>query len=60
MVGVRSAGTVLAINPDRNAPVWDHADTGIVADWRDCIDILVEELRHEISRRQTQVEATAR
>lgn len=57
MVGVRSAGMVLAINPDRNAPVWDHADVGIVADWRDCIDALEEELRRVIEPRSTPVEA---
>lgn len=45
MVGVRSAGTVLAINPDPHAPVWDHADVGIVAHWQDCISILLEELK---------------
>jgi electron transfer flavoprotein alpha subunit len=48
MVGVRSAGTVLAINPDRHAPVWNHADAGIVSDWQDCIDLLAEELRRAI------------
>ncbi len=47
MAGVRSAGTVLAINPDRTAPVWDHADIGIVADWRDCIGMLEAELRRD-------------
>lgn len=52
MVGVRSAGTVLAINPDRNAPVFDHADVGIVADWRECIAILEAEIRQVIGRRR--------
>ncbi|BBY38019.1 hypothetical protein MMAN_21530 [Mycobacterium mantenii] len=57
MAGVRSAGTVLAINADRMAPVFDHADVGIVADWRDCIDILEEELRQAITTRSAPVEA---
>ena len=35
IVGVRAARTVLAINPDPAAPVFDHADVGIVGDWRD-------------------------
>lgn len=55
MVGVRSAGTVLAINPDRHAPVWDYADAGIVAGWRECIDVLVEELRQAIAHRPAPV-----
>jgi electron transfer flavoprotein alpha subunit len=36
---------VLAINPDPDAPIWEHADTGIVADWRDAVPLLVAELR---------------
>ena len=33
-VGVRAAGTVLAINGDAGAPIFQAADVGIVADWR--------------------------
>lgn len=52
MVGARSAAMVLAINPDRNAPVFDNADVGIVADWRECIAILEAEIRQVIGRRR--------
>ena len=41
MVGVRASGTVLAINPDPDALVWDHADVGIVGDWREVLPLLV-------------------
>lgn len=44
MAGVRSAGMVLAINPDPGAPVWEHADVGIVATWQECIEMLESEL----------------
>ena len=44
-VGVRAARTVLAINPDPNAPIFQAADVGIVADWRDTLPLLVNELR---------------
>jgi electron transfer flavoprotein alpha subunit len=44
VVGVRAAGTVLAINPDPSAPVFAHADAGIVADWQDALPLLVREL----------------
>ena len=43
-IGIRAAGTVLAINPDRDAPIFDHADIGIVADWRDAVPLLVDQL----------------
>jgi electron transfer flavoprotein alpha subunit len=44
VVGVRAAGTVLAINPDPSAPVFDAADVGIVGSWRDAVPRLVEAL----------------
>lgn len=31
VAGMQRAGTVIAINPDRNAPIFDYADFGIVA-----------------------------
>jgi electron transfer flavoprotein alpha subunit len=43
-VGLRAAGTVLAINPDPDAPIFQAADIGIVADWRDALPLLVSEL----------------
>jgi electron transfer flavoprotein alpha subunit len=45
MVGVRSAGTILAVNPEPEAPVFAAADVGITADWRDAVPALVAELR---------------
>jgi electron transfer flavoprotein alpha subunit len=44
VVGTRSAGTVLAVNHDPDAPVFDWADVGIVADWRLAVPALVTEL----------------
>jgi electron transfer flavoprotein alpha subunit len=44
MVGVRASGTVLAVNPDPQALVWDHADVGIVGDWREVLPLLVARL----------------
>ena len=43
-VGLRAARTVLAINPDPDAPIFQAADIGIVADWRDALPLLVSEL----------------
>ena len=44
MMGVRAAGTVLAINPDPDALVFDAADAGIVGDWHDAVPLLVDHL----------------
>jgi electron transfer flavoprotein alpha subunit len=44
-VGVRATGTVLAINPDPDAPIWSATDVGILGDWREVVPLLVEALR---------------
>ena len=44
MVGVRKAATVLAINADPEALVFDHCDVGIVGDWRTVLPELVHAL----------------
>ena len=44
MVGVRSSGTVLAINPDPDALVFGVSDIGIVADWHDAVPLLAKAL----------------
>jgi electron transfer flavoprotein alpha subunit len=41
MVGARSAKTILAINNDPSAPVFDWSDIGLVADWREVVPLLV-------------------
>jgi electron transfer flavoprotein alpha subunit len=48
MVGVRAAGTVMAINPDRNALVWQYADVGVVAPFQECVSLLVKEIREAL------------
>ncbi|MDQ1455609.1 MAG: hypothetical protein QOH28_1229, partial [Actinomycetota bacterium] len=44
-IGLRATATVLAINADASAPIFDAADAGIVGDWRDVLPLLVEQLR---------------
>ena len=41
MAGVRSAGTVLAVNADPGAEVFDVADVGIVGDWQEAVGALL-------------------
>ena len=43
-VGVRNAGTVVGINPDPDAPLWDVVDVGIVGDWAEVLDALIPRL----------------
>jgi electron transfer flavoprotein alpha subunit len=45
MVGARGAGTVLAVNADRAAPVFGFCDIGVVGDWREVVPLLADALR---------------
>jgi electron transfer flavoprotein alpha subunit len=45
IVGVRTAGTILAINQDGQAPVFEHCDIGIVGDWHQVLPLLTDALR---------------
>ncbi len=42
--GVRSSGSIVAVNPDPEAPIFDWCDVGFVADWRDVFDELIPRL----------------
>jgi electron transfer flavoprotein alpha subunit len=44
-IGLRAARTVLAINSDPSAPIFDAADAGIVGDWHETLPLLVAELQ---------------
>ncbi len=47
LIGVSGAGSVLAIHPDRSAPVFHAADIGVVADWHDVVPGLAAALADE-------------
>ena len=53
MVGVRAAGTILAVNTDREAPVFEHCDVGIVGDWHQVVPQLRDALRRAAARRDS-------
>ena len=50
MVGVRAAGTIVAVNVDRSAPVFEHCDVGIVGDWHEVVPLLHAALRRDGAR----------
>jgi electron transfer flavoprotein alpha subunit len=45
MVGIRSAGTIVAINEDIDAPVFSSCDIGLVGDWHQVVPLLTAALR---------------
>jgi electron transfer flavoprotein alpha subunit len=48
MIGVTAAGTILAINSDPRAPVFDVSDVGIVGEWKDAVAMLCDSLRERV------------
>lgn len=50
LIGVRNAGTIVAIDRDPEAPVLDACDVGMVGDWRELVPVLADGLRRELDR----------
>ena len=44
MVGLRKAGTIVAINKNAKAPIFQQADFGLVADWSTALPLLTREI----------------
>lgn len=44
-VGMSGSGVVLAINKDRNAPIFACADYGVVSDWQEAVDEMIDDLK---------------
>lgn len=48
-VGMQGSGTIVAINKDRNAPIFDYCDLGVVGDVQQVVPKLTELLRARTS-----------
>ena len=45
IVGMKNAGTVVAVNKDAEAPIFDIADYGIVGDLFEAVPVMIEEVK---------------
>ncbi len=45
IVGMKNAGTIIAVNKDAEAPIFDIADYGIVGDLFDAVPVMIEEVK---------------
>jgi len=50
-MGVRSSGTIVAVNPDPDALIFGWSDIGIVGDWREVVPLLVDRLGVALAER---------
>lgn len=44
-VGMSSARTVVSVNRERSAPIFACSDFGIIADWQDTIDMMIQYIK---------------
>ncbi len=49
VIGIRECRIVVAVNKDPDAPIFRHADYGIVGRWEDIIPLLIERFRERCS-----------
>lgn len=45
IAGMSGGGTVISVNTDRNAPIFNCSDYGIVADWRQTIEAIIDYIK---------------
>jgi electron transfer flavoprotein alpha subunit len=59
-IGIRRSRVILAVNSDRDAPIFSDADIGVVGDWREVLPLLCQQLEKVLHERTTHALAKSR
>lgn len=46
LAGIRAAKKIIAVNSDPSAPIFRYADIGVIADWREFVPALLEQIKN--------------
>ncbi|MCD7878298.1 MAG: electron transfer flavoprotein subunit alpha/FixB family protein [Candidatus Gastranaerophilales bacterium] len=44
LTGIKNSGKIIAVNKDKNAPIFQHADIGIIGDLYEILPVLIEKI----------------
>jgi electron transfer flavoprotein alpha subunit len=49
VIGIKRAHAVVAVNNDSEAPIFEHANIGLIADWEQIVPALEDALRMRLA-----------